>query len=127
MGTTAYGIVVDFYKDRWAASLRRPWSGQGAMSIGHFNAPRDITDKQLKELTVEVKREKIDKASGKRLGFEWHRPQGAANELWDILVYNNAGLDLIAWNVCRGQLEMDYVNWPAFYDVAISQEPYFST
>lgn len=127
MGTTAYGIVVDFYKDRWAASLRRPWSGQGAMSIGHFNAPRDITDKQLKELTVEVKREKIDKASGKRLGFEWHRPQGAANELWDILVYNNAGLDLIAWNVCRGQLEMDFVNWPAFYDVAISQEPYFTT
>ena len=126
MGTTAYGITVDFYKDRWSAALRRRWSGQGHQPVGQFNAPRDITDKQLKELTVEVKREVVEKVTGKRKGFEWHRPGGAANELWDLLVYNNAALDLIAWNVCRGQLEMEYVNWPAFFDMALEQHPYFT-
>ncbi len=126
MGTTAYSVTVDFYKDRWSAALRRYWEGDGVQPAGHFNAPSDITDKQLKELTVEVKRERIDKTTGKRIGFEWHRPGGAANELWDLLVYGNAALDLIAWNVCRGQLGMDFVNWPAFYERIEEERCFFN-
>lgn len=118
MGTTAFGITVDLYKDRWSAALRKTWSGQGLQKAGQFNAPRDATDKQLGQLTVEVKREKIEKRTGKRLGHEWHRPGGSKNELWDLVIYNNAALDMIAWNVCVGQLGMDRVSFPEFFRIA---------
>ena len=126
MGTTAYNVTVDLYKDRWSAALRRGWDGHSLQPVGHFNAPVDINDRQLKELTVETKREKIEKSTGKRVGFEWHRPSGAPNELWDLLIYNNAALDLIAWDVCRKQLEMEFVNWTAFYDLLLDQRVYFT-
>lgn len=126
MGTNGYVITVDFYKDRWSAALRRGWDGVSQQPAGHFNAPLDATDAQLRELTVEVKRERIEKSTGKRVGFEWHRPSGAANELWDCLIYANAALDLIAWDVCRNQLELEFVNWPGFYDLLVEQKPFFS-
>jgi phage terminase large subunit GpA-like protein len=116
MGTLAFTITVDLYKDRWSAALRRAWDGEDQQPQGTFNAPLNITDKQLRELTVEVKREKIERATGKRVGFEWFRPSGSNNELWDLLIYNNAALDLIAWNLCRQQLGMDAVSWQAFFD-----------
>jgi len=125
MGTLAYNITVDFYKDRWSAALRRGWDTEGTMPTGHFNAPTDLSDKQLKELTVETKRERIEKTTGKRVGFEWHRPSGAANELWDLLIYANAALDMIAWNICRGQLEMEFVNWTSFYDLLEDEKLFF--
>jgi phage terminase large subunit GpA-like protein len=126
MGTRAYGITVDFYKDRWSAALRRSWEGVGEQPHGHFNAPLDITDKQLKELTVEVKRERIEKTTGKRLGFEWHRPSGADNELWDCLIYSNAALDLLAWDVCVNQSQLEFVNWTAFYDLCEERKLFFT-
>jgi phage terminase large subunit GpA-like protein len=115
-GVTAYGIFVNFYKDRWSAALRRSWDGLSLQPQGFFNAPLGIDDKALKELTVEVKRERIEKTTGKRVCFEWHRPKGANNELWDCLIYANAALDLLAWNLTRGQLELDFTNWAYFYD-----------
>jgi phage terminase large subunit GpA-like protein len=126
MGTTAFGVFVNFYKDRWSPALRRGWDGQSVQPHGHFNAPVDCTDKQLKELTVEVKREKIVKETGKRIGFEWHRPSGADNELWDTLVYNSAALDLIAWNYCVGQRGGEFVNWVDFYEVCLREKLYFT-
>lgn len=122
MGTRAFGVTVDVYKDRWKAALNRGWDGMGQQPVGYFNAPRDCTDDQLKELTVETKREKLHATTRQRIGWEWHRPSGAANELWDLLVYNNAALDLIAWDVCRNQFEMDYVDWTKFYDLVEQQK-----
>lgn len=117
-GLQAWTITVDLYKDRWSAALRRGWDGQSLQPVGHFNAPADVTEDQLRELTVEVKRERIDSRTKQRIGWEWRRPAGAANELWDLLVYNNAALDLAAWDVCRNQWELEAVNWIAFQDAA---------
>ena len=125
MGTTAYSVTVDMYKDRLSAALRRSWDGQSMQPPGHFNAPLDISDDALKELTRETKQAKIDARTGKRLGFEWRRPSGAANELWDILVYNSAALDIIAWDVCRNQLGLEFVSWPAFWELAENEKLYF--
>lgn len=111
MGTTAYLITVNPYKDRWSAALRREWNGQDIQPVGHFNAPVNATDKQLRELTAETKAERVDRTTGQRLGWEWHRPSGAANELWDLLVYGNAALDLLAHGLCRNQLELEAVDW----------------
>jgi phage terminase large subunit GpA-like protein len=83
---------------------------------GYFNAPIDATDEQLKELTVETRREKIDASTGKRLGFGWHRPSGADNELWDLLVYNNVALDIVAFDVCIQQMGRDTIDWDVFWE-----------
>jgi len=125
VGVRAFGITVDLYKERWSAALRRSWDGVGAQPVGHFNAPIDIADKQLRELTAEVKREKRDARTGRLLGFEWHRPSGSANELWDTLIYANAALDILAWDVCRVQFGQEQVVWADFYDFVEQQRLYF--
>lgn len=114
-GLLAWAASVDMYKDRWSARLRRSWDGLGVQPEGFFNAPLDATDEQLKELTVETKREKIDKVTNRRLGFEWHRPSGANNELWDLLIYASVALDIIAFDTCIQQWELDSVDWQAFW------------
>lgn len=126
LGTIAYGITVDIYKDRWSARLRHGWDGQGLQPEGHFNAPADVTDAQLKELTVEVKREKRDKITNQRLGTEWHRPSGAANELWDCLVYSNAAIEMLAHHVCVREWGLEFVIWDDFWNACEQQKRYFS-
>lgn len=114
-GQMWWGCSVDMYKDRWSAALRRQWDGISVMPEGHFNAPLDATDEQLKELTVETKREKIDEQTGKRLGFTWFRPSGADNELWDLLVYNSVALDIMAFDLCMQQLGREQIDWDLFW------------
>jgi len=54
-GVTGYHVTVDHYKDRLGPVLRRQWTEQvGKQNSYHFNAPVDISDDQLKELTVET-------------------------------------------------------------------------
>jgi phage terminase large subunit GpA-like protein len=125
-GQVGYGITVDFYKDRWSGALRRSWDGLSLQPQGHFNAPVNTTDKQLKELTVEQKRQRKIQSTGKLIGWEWHRPSGADNELWDCLVYASAGLDIIANDVCVKQLEQDAINWHEFFSVLETQRPFFT-
>jgi phage terminase large subunit GpA-like protein len=115
LGTRAYAITVSLYKDRWAAALRHGWDGHGVQPAGHFNAPQDVTDKQLKELTVETKREKLT-PQGKRVGWEWYRPAGSANEMFDLLVYASCALDVLAWDLCVRTEERESVDWFHFFD-----------
>lgn len=125
-GLTAISVTVDFYKDRWSAALRRGWDTLSAaiQPEGHFNAPGNVDDKQLRELTVETKREKLEQSTGKRIGYVWHRPSGAANELWDLLIYNNLALDLIAWDWSQSQ-KFEFTNWVGFFDFCAQQRPFF--
>ncbi len=125
MGTQAFNLAVDLFKDRWSAALRRSWDGKGSQPAPHFTAPVDASDDQLRELTVEVKRERTDPLTRRNVGFEWYRPSGSPNELWDLLIYNNAALELIAWDVCRRQLGLDAVNWAGFYDLVQGDKLYF--
>lgn len=125
-GTVGYTVTVDLYKDRWSAALKRSWSEIGIQPAGHFNAPADATDEQLKELTVEVRRERKGAITGQSLGYEWHRPSGANNELWDCLVYASAALDLIALDVCQNHLKLRGVVWSEFFDFIEREQLYFS-
>lgn len=118
LGQIAMGVTVDIYKERLAAALRRSWDGLTLQPDGHFNAPIDATDKQLKELTVETKVERLDPRTKQRIGWRWHRPSGAANELWDLLVYNAAALDMIAYDICIKQMDMEQIDWFEFYRIA---------
>ena len=125
-GTTVYGLSVDLYKDRWSVALRRYWDNTSEQPEGHFNAPVDTTDKQIRELTAETRREKKDKLTNKVVGAEWYRPSGAANELWDLTVYNSAALDMIAYDVCVNQFELDHIEWPQFWQYCAENAVYFT-
>lgn len=124
LGTVAFHVVVDYYKDRWNGALRRSWDGVKQQPQNFFNAPQDCTDKQLKELTVENRITKIDKTTGKDIGFEWFRPQKARNEMWDLLVYANLGIDIIAYDIFIKQMKLDAVNMPEFWDMLENEETF---
>lgn len=130
LGVVGYGITVDLYKERWSAALKVEWEGVGLQPAGHFNAPGaepGATDKQLRELTAEVKAVKIDRDTGRKLGFVWRRPAGAANELWDLLVYASAALDMLAWDFFgRGEDDDFEIDWPQFFAEAEDQGLFLS-
>lgn len=124
-GTTGYKIVVDHYKDRMAPVLRREWVEEsGVQPAYHFNAPIDTSDRQLKELTVEVRREKTDDRG--RVSYEWHRPGNAANELWDLLGYGFAAVDILAWTICIKAFESETVEWSEFWAYVEGERLFFS-
>lgn len=121
-GHTGYKILVDHYKDRIAPVLRREWvEGNGEQSIYHFNAPIDISDKQLKELTVESRRQQRDDKTG-AVSYVWYRPGNAANELWDLLVYGHANVEIMAYNLCIEYFDLDTIDWGRFWDYIASSE-----
>jgi phage terminase large subunit GpA-like protein len=118
-GVMAYTLAVDAYKDRMYSCLKREWSGLDEQPERHPNFPEDITDKELKELTVETKRRKINQQTKKVEGYYWHRPQGSRNELWDLMGMALFILDLMGHNVCPpNEDEGEFlVNWTEFYDI----------
>lgn len=107
---TSFVIGVDLYKDRWGSALRRSWSGDGIQPSPFLNAPADLTDKQLKELTVEKRLAFKRQTTGEILYYSWHRPNGVDNELWDLLVYANAAHDILATAFCREELGVEDVS-----------------
>lgn len=124
LNVKGFGITVDLYKERWSAALKLEWNGLGDQPAGHFNAPgaepNAITEKQLRELTAEVKSVKVDKVTGRKLGFTWRRPSGAANELWDLLVYGSAALDMLAWALAGRLEDLSRIDWRVFFEKAES-------
>lgn len=124
-GTLGFRILVDHYKDRIAPVLRREWvEDAGLQKPYHFNAPIDIGDKALKELTVETRREKQDENGGTT--YYWHRPPSSDNTLWDLLVYGHAAIEILAWNICIQHFEAPTVDWPQFWDYIEREQLYFS-
>lgn len=124
-GTVGYRILVDHYKDRLAPALRREWTEEaGEQNAYQFNAPVDIGDKQLKELTVETRREKTDDRG--TTVYYWHRPGNAPNELWDLLNYGHAAVEILAWSVCVGHFELDTIEWGRFWEYLETEKLYFS-
>ncbi len=120
-GTVGFRILVDHYKDRLAPVLRREWIEEaGLQKVYHFNAPVDTTDKQLKELTVETRREKVDDRGNTT--YEWYRPGNVKNELWDLFGYGHAAVEIFAWTLCIQHFELETVDWTRFWDFAEAEE-----
>lgn len=125
---TQFLVGVDLYKDRWGSALRRNWSGDGLQPSPFFNAPSDITDKQLKELTVEKRIALKNQSSGEILYYSWKRPNGVENELWDLLGYANAAHDILATAFCKEELGVEDVDEAAlkeFWDVCETHGLFF--
>jgi phage terminase large subunit GpA-like protein len=115
-GTLGYRLHVDYYKDRLAPVLRRDWSADdGIQRPYQFNAPMDATDSELKELTREYRKEK--KNPNGTISHSWHRPHGADNELWDLIVYGSAAVDIVAYNVCIQHFQDEVIDWDRFWTI----------
>lgn len=122
-GTVGYKIVVDHYKDQMSTYLRREWQEGdvfGVQKKGHFNAPINLLDKPLKELTVESRRKKTDPNGV--VSYYWHRPQSVDNELWDLLGYGFAAVDMTAHSLCIQYFEQEAVDWGEFWEFAAMPE-----
>ena len=124
-GRRAFWVNVNYYKDRWSGALRWHWDGHGHMPESHFNAPLDVTDDQLKELTRETKHERTDARTGRRIGWEWRRASGSRNELWDLLVYNTAAVEILACDICQNQLKLDAIHWPTFWKLLLDRKVFY--
>ncbi len=123
-GTTGYKITVDHYKDRLAPVLRREWvEDSGEQKQHHFNAPADITGAQLTELTKEFRRKKTNPKGVD--SYYWYRPSGAQNELWDLLVYGHAAVEILAWLTCIQHFELETIDWVQFWDYLENEQVYF--
>ena len=119
IGTIGYLLTVDYYKDRLAPVLRRTWRpDEGNQALYTFNAPVDTTDDELRELTREVKRKEVTKRG--REEWVWHRPGNAPQELWDLMVYGHASVEILAWRVCESLQRVPphqvVVEWSLFWD-----------
>jgi phage terminase large subunit GpA-like protein len=123
-GERGYRVIVNFYKDRLAPVLRRDWVPElGAQGRYHFNAPTDVTNEQLKELTREHREEQTDPRTGK-VRHAWVK-HGSRNELWDLLVYGLAAIDILAVNTCREVHGKDSVDWTWFWRYVQDAKPYY--
>lgn len=123
-GTKGYRVIVDHYKDRIAPVLRREWTeDSGPQNAYHFNAPLDMTDAQIKELTVESRREQTD--SQGNTTYTWYRPGNARNELWDLLVYGHAAVEILAWSLCIKQFELETIDWERFWEYIEHENPFY--
>lgn len=124
-GVTGYNITVDHYKDRLSPVLRRRWrENDGVQDAYHFNAPMDITDDQLTELTVESRVKYTDKYG--IISHRYHRPSGVNNELWDLLVYGSAAVEMLAWGLCIQHFELEEVDWVKFWQFIEDEKLYFT-
>lgn len=123
-GGPGFYVNVDIYKNAWSDALQVTWSGQGLQPERFFSAPQDTTSEQLKELTKEYKAE-IKGTDGVVRGYEWKRPGGAANELWDLLIYADAAVDIMAVDVARTVFDAKDVNWPDFWQYCADERPFY--
>lgn len=113
LGITAFNVNVNYYKERWYKSLKRPWGGYGDQSMYCYNLPSDVTKKQLKELVAET-RVPDENATGYLKGYRYDRK--GDNEMFDLLIYNNFVLDCIAWDLFVNQNGMEQVNFVEFFE-----------
>lgn len=124
-GTIGYKIFVDHYKDRLAPVLRREWhEAEGIQPVYHFNTPIDTTEKQLIELTKEVRKE-IKKDNGETT-YAWYRPGNAPNEFWDLLISGHAAVEIMAWMICIEHFELKNVDWLEFWRYVETEQLYFT-
>lgn len=118
LGTVGFNINTGLYKDRLANALRREWhAGTGVQPNYHCNFPQDFPDTFFEQLCVEYKVAIKNKQTGQVVGYQWHRPNGADNHSWDLSVYCCAAFDMLAYEYCMIKNEMDYIDWPFFYEV----------
>jgi phage terminase large subunit GpA-like protein len=125
MGARAFNINVTLYKDRLAAWLKRDWYEGELQPVGYPNYPQDYGDDYFREYEAESKKEKLNPKTNQRMGFYWMKvSESAPNHAWDDRVYNMAALDIIIFTTCATELGIEAIDYAAFWEWAIREQPY---
>lgn len=125
-GVHGFNITTTIYKDRLSRALKREWLNDGSLQpADHPNFPADYTDKFFKELTVETKKEKVNKVTGQREGFVWYRPSGVDNEAFDTGIYNMCALDIVCSNICQEYLKEDIIDHKQFFEITDNNKLFY--
>lgn len=122
-GVPVYNLRVSDYKDHWYSQMElNKWIDGEQQPDYTINFPADTRDDQIKELTCETKTAVKDPKTNRTVKHIWKRKSNVRNELWDLLVYNTAVLDIIAkWRMVEilGEKSVNYDKF--FNDCEVNQ------
>jgi terminase, large subunit len=116
-GTLVYLVNTTKIKDRIAASFRRDWNTGELQPEWNPNFPDDFKDDLFRHYESESKVAVYDKKTNKIQRIIW-KADGSDNHLFDTTCYNHNILEVIADNICRTELSLDYLSWPDFWTYA---------
>jgi phage terminase large subunit GpA-like protein len=122
-GETATGQVMvnvnaSLYKNRMAGWLKPDWFEHQLQPQGYPNYPNDRGRDFFKQYEAEEKVALMDQRTKQRKGWEWRQIGQRANHAWDCRVYGMAAFDMIVVEVCLGVLELEKLDYLAFFNYA---------
>lgn len=123
----AYHVNTGKLKDRISRSMNLlEWNDHELQPEWYPNFPDDFGDDYFKMFEAEEKVEVIDKNTNQWIKTIWKAKSGAPNHAFDTYVYNLAGIEIFAEDICRNELGMSFLHWPTFWDFAKKGNFYFS-
>jgi hypothetical protein len=129
----SYAVDLDYYKDQLAFAVCQKWTeGEGSQKPDHINFPVDIPDAVLRQMTIERRREERGR-NGNPIRRYWHRSGTVAGELWELMAYGYAALDVAAREVMDSSgppgssptsgEPPNWISWEWFWDYAEREMP----
>lgn len=121
----AYLLHTTALKDRISYQMKHlEWHTGKHQPEWYPNFPEDLRDDYFKQFEAETKVVEYDKLTNKYKGSFWkQRHSGAENHAFDTAGYTLANYEMMADLVCREYLELDALDWGAFWEYA--EDPIF--
>lgn len=115
----AFHVNTGKLKDRISRSLNwLTWNDNSLQDEWYPNFPEDFHDDYFKMFEAEEKVEVINKMTNQWEKTIWRAKFGAPNHGFDTYVYNLAALEIFADDICRNDLNIGYLHWPTFWEMA---------
>lgn len=89
----------------------------------YINFPNDFADDYFDHYSAENRIDEYDKITNKYIRTRWKLTAGRENHLFDTHCYNLANLEFFAFNICKYELNIEYLNWKDFWEY--SKQGYF--
>jgi len=113
----AYIINTTLIKDRISHCMGNlQWDTGQLQPDWYPNFPENLHDDFFRMFEAECRVEVHDKDTGQFKYIRWKQTQGADNHAFDTMVYNFAGLELVADRVCREELGLSVLLWSDFWE-----------
>jgi phage terminase large subunit GpA-like protein len=123
----AYHVNTTKLKDRISRSLNSlQWDEGVQQPTWYPNFPDDFRDDYFRMFEAENKVDEYDRKTNKYLRTIWKQRAGVDNHAFDTYVYNLAGLEIFADDICRGELGLNFLDWTMFWEFAKSPMFYYT-
>ena len=116
--SVAYHVNSTRMKDFIARMFNLNWDTGEFQPEWYANFPEDMRDDYFRQFEAEHKVDEYDKITNKFLRTRWKLTPGRENHALDTFAYNLACLEIEADYVCRNELGLTLLDWPAFWKYA---------